>query len=130
MAKSFFENKKLKNDIILVAVVLLLAAAGFMLSNILKSEGKYAVVKVDGKELYSYSLTENVRMVISSDDGNENVFVIENGEAFMESASCKDQICVKHKKIKNEGESIICLPNKVVVEITDSINNDAVDVVV
>ncbi len=130
MADSFSKNKKLKNDIILVAVVLLLAAAGFMLSNILKSEGVYAVVKVEGKEAYKYALTENVRTVITSDNGNRNVFVIENGQAFIESASCKDQICVKHKKIKNEGESIICLPHKVVVEITDSVNDDAVDVVV
>ena len=35
----------------------------------------------------------------------------------MESADCPDQICVRQKAISKEGESIICLPNKVVVSI-------------
>ncbi len=130
MADSFLKSIKRKNDFILAAVIILLAAAGLLLSNGLKSEGEYAVIKIDGKEVFKYALSENVRTVISSDEKSENVFVIENGEAFIESANCKDQICVKHKKIKNEGESIICLPHKVVVEITDGINNDGVDVVV
>ena len=30
---------------------------------------------------------------------------------------CPDQICVHEKAISADGESIICLPNKIVVEV-------------
>ena len=35
----------------------------------------------------------------------------------MEEADCPDLLCVHQKAISKEGESIICLPNKVVVTI-------------
>ena len=35
----------------------------------------------------------------------------------MESSTCKNQICVEHGKISLKGDSIVCLPNRVVVEI-------------
>ena len=38
----------------------------------------------------------------------------------MESSTCKNQICVEHGPIKTANDCIVCLPNKVVVEIVDS----------
>ena len=35
----------------------------------------------------------------------------------MEDADCPDQICVNHRAISRDGESIICLPNQTVVTI-------------
>ena len=35
----------------------------------------------------------------------------------MESSDCHNQVCVNHKPISRSGESIICLPHKVVVQI-------------
>ena len=46
-----------------------------------------------------------------------NIVLITEGTVSMESADCPDQICVHHQRIKRSGESIICLPNKVVVSI-------------
>ena len=48
---------------------------------------------------------------------DSNVLMIKDGRAQMKSADCPDQICVRQKAISKEGESIICLPNKVVVSI-------------
>jgi hypothetical protein len=42
----------------------------------------------------------------------------------MEGASCPDQICVKHKAIYKNGETIICLPNEVFVEVESSEEKD------
>ena len=41
----------------------------------------------------------------------------ENGTVKMESSDCHNQVCVNHKPISRSGESIICLPHKVVVQI-------------
>ena len=35
-------------------------------------------------------------------------------------ADCPDQLCVKQKAVSKNKESIICLPNKVVIEGKDS----------
>ena len=35
----------------------------------------------------------------------------------MEDADCPDQICVNHRAISRDEESIICLPNQTIVTI-------------
>lgn len=49
--------------------------------------------------------------------GVYNLISITDGKVTMEAADCQDQICVHHKPIMSERESIICLPHKLVVEI-------------
>ncbi len=47
-----------------------------------------------------------------------NLLSVENGKVSMEAADCRDQICVRHIPISSHRESIICLPHKLVVELT------------
>lgn len=47
-----------------------------------------------------------------------NLFVCENGEVRMMQSSCPDLICVRHKAVSKTGETIVCLPHKLVIEIT------------
>lgn len=106
-----------KNDIIfLSAVALLLLAAAAASSFFFRQEGAFVRVTVDGEEYGVYPLGEPRRVLIKS-DGGENLLVIGGGSADMEEASCPDGICVRHRPIKRSGESIICLPNRVVAEV-------------
>ena len=73
-----------------------------------------ANVKVDGKITGTYSLIEN--QTIEINDGS-NILEIKDGIADMIEADCPDKLCVKQKAISKNGESIICLPNEVVVEV-------------
>ena len=73
-------------------------------------------VTVDGVLQGTYSL-ENEKEIPITGDGWMNTLVIEDGFADMTTADCPDQICVKHAKISQVGETIVCLPHKVVVEI-------------
>ena len=41
-------------------------------------------------------------------------------EADMKEADCPDKLCVHQKAISAENESIVCLPNRVVVTVTNS----------
>lgn len=124
-------KKKIRNDIILAAVILLIAVAGLLLMNSSKTQGDFAVVKIDGVEKHRYSLSENVTVdiVTGKEDENVNTLVIKDGEAFMKEADCPDGICVAHRPIKNTGESIVCLPHKIVVEIQSKDNIDGLDAV-
>lgn len=132
MNKKLSKNRKLKNDVVLAVVITLLATAGLLLFNLLKTQGDYVSVKINGEEKYRYSLSENVDTVIYTGENNnqENRLIIENNQAYIISASCPDKICVGHRPVSNVNESIVCLPHKVVVEIVSDEAENAPDVVV
>lgn len=96
--------------ILCVAGACLLAYAGLGQ----KSDGK-VIVKVNGEVKGTYSLSQYVEVKIN----DTNKFLIEDREVKMLEANCPDQICVKHKAISKNKESIICLPNKVIIEIVN-----------
>lgn len=53
-----------------------------------------------------------------------NTIQIKDGCACVSQANCKDKICTNHRKINRSGESIICLPNKVVITVEGSEPNE------
>lgn len=107
-----------KNDFMLAGVILsaaLLAAAYLYFS---RRTGSEIVVMVEGKETQRYALDEDRTVTVHGKDGGTNVMVIENGTVHFSDADCPDLLCVRQGEISYTGESIICLPNQVVVEIT------------
>lgn len=115
-------NKKHKNDIFLILGILCLALIGFIIFKINLKDGGYANVLIDGKLTQSFDLKEEIKTVIVTEKGN-NTLVIENGKAFIQNADCPDKICAKHRKISKTGETIVCLPHKLVIEITENKND-------
>ena len=60
-----------------------------------------------------------------------NLISVTDGKVVVEAADCKDQICVRHKPVSSKGESIICLPHRLVVEIvSDELSGKSLDGVV
>lgn len=116
-----------KGDLILILLVLLAAGMTFGIFTFL-SGGKSGdvVIYIDGKESGRYSLDEDRTVEIN---GGTNLLAIQDGSAYMKEADCPDQICVRHKAISKNGESIICLPYAVVISIEDGKESD-VDAVV
>lgn len=113
--KKIFENKKLVSDIILVAVVLVIGLSVLLVFYLNRTEGSMAVVSVDGEKIAEYPLA--IDGVYYLNDGT-NVLVIEDGKAYMREATCPGyQDCVERGKISFVGETIVCKPNKLVVEI-------------
>ncbi|MCI5869371.1 MAG: NusG domain II-containing protein [Dorea sp.] len=112
------DSKLKKNDWILILGIVCIAALTLFVHE-WKGENGVGVVtiKVNGKITGRYSLEENQEIEIN--DGS-NLLKIKDGEADMISADCPDKLCVHQKAISKDGESIICLPNQVVVEIESS----------
>lgn len=105
-----------KNDKILILIVCAIAAL-FGGYHFLKKDAEAGIVKVQvaGSVYGTYSLQND--QVVDIDEHNR--MKIENGTVTMTWATCPDQICVEHRAISREGESIICLPNKVVLSIIE-----------
>lgn len=119
--------KRRKNDLILILAALLLAAALWGALAVFRSEGAYALVTVNGEEYGRYALDKDTQQSIISGE-HSNLLVISEGGARISEADCPDKLCVNQGEIRYSGQSIICLPHKVVVEIVggERSNIDAV----
>lgn len=52
-----------------------------------------------------------------------NLISVTDGMVVVEAADCEDQICVRHKPVSSKGESIICLPHRLVVVVDGDDNS-------
>lgn len=111
------KDKKLRNDIILGIAVIVLALGAWLATELMKKDGDYAVVTVNGVEVAKYSLSEDIEVRLESENGGYNVLVIKGGKADITEASCPDHVCVDQHTISKTGEAITCLPNKTVITI-------------
>ena len=117
-----------KNDVILIAILLvvaLLTAGGMRIWQMNNTKDTAnVVVTIDGEVYGTYPLSEDRTERIELPDGSYNILVISDGYADVTEASCPDQICVKHNHIRYSKESIVCLPNKVVVTVEGGEENE------
>ncbi len=105
-----------KADIVLFAALIIIGVLISVLAFSGGTRGASVVVKVDGKEYGTYSLLED-RTVTIENNGHVNKITIKNGAVQMAESSCKNQLCVKQGQIFSTDKSIVCLPNRVTVEI-------------
>jgi hypothetical protein len=120
-------KKKKRNDVILIALLLVLSLAAWAGINYIQgrdTKNAQAVVTIDGEVYGTYPLDQPVTERIELADGSYNVLEIQDGKASVTEASCPDKICVEHHSIEKKNESIVCLPNKVIVAIENGEDTD------
>lgn len=119
-----------KADFILIGAVALVAAVLlFFLYGTGNEDASYVKVEADGRVIDVLPLNEDNKLEIETDNGGKNTLVLKDSAAFIEDANCPDGICANHKPISRVGESIICLPHKVVVTVIDSGEETEIDAV-
>lgn len=117
--------KKHIRDILLICSLLAIGGIIALILLLTRKAGALVEVRVDGRVVASYPLDRDAEYDIAGVDGGTNHLVIRNGEAWVESASCPDGLCVRMGHIRHEGASVICLPNKVVIAIVGGADGDA-----
>ena len=110
--------KKHKNDILLILLVLVIAAALLVYRAANRESGSSVEVTVDGALLMTLPLDKDTSVVIGEGD-HTNTLVIRGGEASVTAASCPDHVCIKRGTIRYDGETIVCLPNRLVVTVVN-----------
>ncbi len=104
-----------KGDIFIICLVLCVAAAFFGYNALApKQAGKTVVVKVDNAELCRLPLNKDTTLCLAG-----NTVTVKGGKAFISSADCPDLLCAGMKPISNVGETVVCLPNRVVLEVSE-----------
>ena len=111
-----------KMDIVIIAVLILLSFTPhliFFKTSQKGSKNNYAIIKVDGKihkkiDLSKVKKSEKVNLNLPN---GKNTLLIKNNSIQMKSANCNDALCVKQGNISKVGQTIICLPHKLIIEI-------------
>lgn len=107
-------KKRTPVELVVLAVLLLAAAAAGLRFFLGRTPGTWAVVRVEGREIARYSLTQDGVYPLN---GGTNVLTVENGSAAVTQADCPDKICVEQGRVRYTGQCITCLPNKLTVTL-------------
>ena len=100
-----------KRDLILAAAILLIAAALFGFNYI-------SQITVDGKVVGTLDLSRDTELTVTGANKGTNHLIVRDGEIWCSEASCPDKVCVHQGKKHLSSDTIVCLPNKMIVTIT------------
>lgn len=124
-----------KWDVIIISIFVILSfvpALFFALDAKGEEPGLYAEVKVKGELVGTYALTGHEgreEFTVESDLG-KNIIEIVDEKIGMYEADCPDHICYVPEFISKPGETIVCLPNRVVIEVMGELpEEDGADII-
>lgn len=110
-----------KNDFWLILVLLVLAAGSwFLFRSDSTARDKVLVVRKDQQVLQRIELkkvTSETKLIVPVEHG-EMVIAYDREGGRVLSSPCPDQVCVHQGKITRSGQTIACVPERVLVTIT------------
>lgn len=132
--KDFIKKSLLKPwDIFIIMLLIVLSFLPIIIFGSQQSQSvaeKEAVLRVDGTEIKTFPLisgNKSYTYTYRDADGDYNIIEIAGDKIRMKEADCGDQICVRRGWVTKNGETIVCLPHKLVIEIrsTDGSEEDS-----
>lgn len=105
-----------KRDIVLAAVLLILGITGVLIVKYGLKSGNTADIYIDDKLVQTIDLSVDDEYTFQTDKGS-NTVEVRNGAVSMKSADCPDKVCVRMGTKNRNGETITCLPHKLVIEV-------------
>jgi len=121
-----------KADVYIIGAVLLLAALGFAIFviNSARTGAVYVEVYAFGELEHRIPLQSGQNdILIENRDGGYNLIRITEDGVHIAKANCRNQICVQAGQHARPGQIIACLPNRVLIRLTGSMEEEGVDAV-
>lgn len=110
-----------------IVIVLLLMLGSFLPLGIFtyqqasaESNARQAVVQVDGEIVKVFDLVDDGKtetFLYLDEEGHENLIVRTGTSVDIAEANCRDQVCVRMLAIEQPGQTMVCLPHKLLVEV-------------
>ena len=116
--------------LILFVVISTFIFFGFIKKQTFSNENKFASIQVDGREVKKIIFDPKIigkTIAIKSEYGY-NLLEIGDGKIRVIEADCRDKIDVKQGYISKIGETIVCLPNKMLIEIKGIKEENTIDI--
>ena len=112
-------------DKILIGGLVVLTLLSFPIIKHFQHEGRVVVIEVNGELVGNFSLEEDRFIPVDGKLGTTKVEIVGNGVRVLDSP-CPHKVCVKSGTISRSGETLVCLPNGVVIRIEGEPSVDAV----
>ena len=106
-----------KRDVILAAAILL-SSVWAPSHYTRRTPAAIAQVSVDGAVVETLDLSKDTEITVTSSNGGTNHLIVKDGEIWCSEASCPDKVCVHQGKKHLNSDTIVCLPNQMIVTIT------------
>lgn len=120
-----------KGDKVLIIVVIILTflSLGFIKEQALSNDNKFISIQVDGIEIKKIIFDSNIvgKTIPIQTEFGYNLIEIGDKKVRVIEADCRDKLDVKQGYITNIGETIICLPNKMLIEIKGIRKDNEID---
>ena len=107
-------KRKSLRDVILIGALLVVVLTVLLITTLTREKGGFVEVYQDGELLASYPLDLPREVTLN---GGTNILKIEDGVAYLSYASCPDLTCVNTGKISYNGQTIVCLPNRLAIKV-------------
>lgn len=123
-------NKLTKGDkyLMVFIVIISLLSLSYVKNSAFNYKAKYVSIQVNGEEVKKIIFDNNLigKTIPMETKFGYNLIEIGDEKVRVIEASCPDQLDVKQGYISKVGEVIVCLPNRLVIEIKGI--DDEVDV--
>ena len=109
-----------RGDIKIIIMVVLLTIASYLIVFFIGNSSDERVLRITQDQVIIHEVVlsddyDNVFEIKYNDEYNR--VIVKGKEVWIEEASCLNQVCVRHKTISKVGETIVCIPHKLIVEI-------------
>ena len=115
--KKLFKTYKL--DILVIGLIVVVSLIYLLIFSLTRVEGNVVVVKIKNEEIAAYKLDEDGKYSLNN---GSNILIIQDKKAWIEEADCPDKLCIKKGTISNVGETIVCLPHRLIITIEGDAN--------
>lgn len=127
-------------DIMIIILLLLISFTPFFIftwqQTQVDGEKLMAIISLENEVIHQINLSEHEGheiFDIVTHDHEINTIELLDGRIQIKSATCNDQVCVRTGFINRAGQTIICLPHQLVIEIQnvgdEHIEDDQVDII-
>ena len=112
-------RKITKNELIITAAILFSGIMILIISKMFHNNGNIAVISVDEEKICEINLQQTENKIFTLNQIPNITFEVKNNSIRVINSNCPDKICKNTGFISDTGESIICMPNKMITEIKE-----------
>jgi hypothetical protein len=120
---------KIRKGDLLIFVVLMLIGGIVLISNLLQEgqAGITAVLEIDGVIVERFNLEADLENYRAETDLGYNILEFAEGAVRVVEADCPDKICMHFGWIKHVGQTVVCLPHRLVIRIVNGSSDMELD---
>ncbi len=110
---------RMRKGDLLVLVVTMLIGISFIYNYFFQDQelGNIAVLEIDGEVVEKFSLDGEIKQYRVETAAGFNTLAFEDGKVRVIEADCPDRLCVNFGWAQQVGQTIVCLPHKVIIRI-------------